>query len=684
MRIIIFLTLLVSSYSGTAAEEPIRTIAGVRATSHEEADKQLPVLVEGTVIYFHNKLEEGSGAMGFVLHDGNASCWVGSPAAFPNRHQIRAGSRVRVRGVTSGSTFFPDIRQAVVEVLSQGELPKPRRVTARELFAPNSDSDWVEVEAKIIGVETGGLAFTLVVEIDGLTFKADVPEVKDAKARTAALMQRPILLKALVGSTANKARQLTTRHLLVPSFDLLTPLEAKSTRADIRTKTIGTLLRSDHGIDEEIRVVGVVTQVGDGGLYLKDESGSTFVQAADADQYPPGSEVEVVGYAALAPFRPILRAARLRKLGKAELSAPFPFNAAHGLRLDLHGERVEVIGEFLALREGLSETVLQCRSGETYFEAWLPRRSRHAMNLKQGDTLSLTGVCEVTTTRPVPRLEWADGFRIHLPGPAAIDVVRQAPWWTLTRILIALGIALSILAAVFVWNWLLRRRVATQAKTIARQAEVGIVKDERQRIARELHDTLEQELTGLSMQLGNLASIIRPQNEPAHQRLSLARNMLRHCRTEARASVSDFRSPGLLERNLPDAMRETLPPAAGDSEFEFVLHGTDRRLRGTTQNHLMRIAREAVFNAARHGKATRITVTLTYDSEGVTLEIDDDGCGFDSSAPAPAGHFGLLGMQERANKIQGTLQVVSTPDKGTNIRLVLPYSSPEALPRDKP
>ncbi len=90
MRLIIFLTLLLSSYSGRAAEEPIRTIAGVRATSHEEADKQLPVQVEGTVIYFNDKLEEGSGAMGFVLHDGNSSCWVGSPAAFPNRHQIRA------------------------------------------------------------------------------------------------------------------------------------------------------------------------------------------------------------------------------------------------------------------------------------------------------------------------------------------------------------------------------------------------------------------------------------------------------------------------------------------------------------------------------------------------------------------------------------------------------------------
>ena len=391
MRLLILLILLLSLHSGMAEEEPIRTIAEVRTTPHEEADKKLPVLVEGSVIYFNNKLEEGTGAMGFALNDGTASCWVGSPIAFPNRDQIRSGTRLRVRGVTSGSSFFPDIREAVVEVLGQGELPKPRRVTARELFAVTSDSAWVEVEAKIVGVEAGGLAFTLVVEIDGLTFKADVPEVEDAEERTAALMQRPILLKALVGSTSNAGRQMTNRHLLVPSFDLLTLLEPTSTRADSRTKTIGTLLRSDNDIDEEIRVLGVVTQLGDGGLYLKDETGSTFVQVVDADHYPPGSEVEVVGYAAL-----------------------------------------------------------------------------------------------------------------------------------------------------------------------------------------------------------------------------------------------------------------------------------------------------AVFNAARHGKPGRITVTLRYESESVTLEIDDNGCGFDASAKPPTGHFGIIGMRERANKIHAALQVISTVDIGTTLRLTLPYSSPEALPRNRP
>ena len=130
-------------------------------------------------------------------------------------------------------------------------------------------------------------------------------------------------------------------------------------------------------------------------------------------------------------------------------------------------------------------------------------------------------------------------------------------------------------------------------------------------------------------------------------------------------------------------MPETLPSAAGEAEFEFVLKGIERPLRVSTQNHIMRIAREAVSNAARHGKSSRITVVLHYEPESVTLEILDNGSGFDSSAKPPIGHFGLIGMRERANKIHGTLQVVSTPDKGTTIRFILPYSSPEALPRNR-
>lgn len=116
--------------------------------------------------------------------------------------------------------------------------------------------------------------------------------------------------------------------------------------------------------------------------------------------------------------------------------------------------------------------------------------------------------------------------------------------------------------------------------------------------------------------------------------------------------------------------------------FDFPVEGSPRPLRSTNQNHLPRIAREALTNALRHGRPSRIRCFLKYAPEGVTLEVEDDGSGFDSSKAPPAGHFGLTGMRERTNKIRAQFPIIANPGTGTIIRVYLPYSSPEAFPRE--
>lgn len=655
---------------------PLTTLAEVRALPHEAAESQrYPILIEGTVIFFQKRSDNLDKAEGLILHDGTAGCHIASILPFPERDKIQPGTRVRVRGVTSGTSYFPDIIKAKLEILHQGQLPEPRRVTARELFSSRVDSDWVEVEALVVGVAPGGLAFTLVVEIDGLTFLAEVPKVVDAAVRAEALMQKRVLLRGIVGSINSMNRQLTDRYFFVPSFDQLIPIEGAPEAGKVPSRTIGSLLQSDHEREAEVRVHGVITQLGQGGFFLRDEMGSTFVQSAMGTTYPPGSEVEVQGFAAVAPFRPILRAARVLLLGKADRPPPSSFDPAGAPRFDLHAERVVTECEFLAYREGLEEIVLQCRSGSSYFLARSPRSTLQQRNLQAGDQIRLTGIYTVTTTRPMPRTKWADGFRLDLSGDASIEMVRPAPWWTPERVRAALGIIGVISLAVFAWNWLLRKRVTAQAATITKQVKQGLVKDERQRIARELHDTLEQDLTGLSMQLGNLSSSL-DDREGSQDCLTLARNMLKHCRTETRASISDLRSPSLLKKNLPEAIREALPAAAGSAEFNFIVEGTPRQLPATTANHLLRIAREAAINAMRHANPTRIEVRLHYESDGLTLEIDDDGTGFDPKQRPPAGHFGITGIRERANKIFAELEIESSPSLGTKVQLRLPSSSP--------
>lgn len=659
-----------------AAPEPLTTLAGVRALSAEEAAKGLPVLVEGIAIV------TGFQSTTMIIHDGVAGCHV---TALPGKNfgKVRPGFRVRVQGVTRPISFFPDIEGAEILSISPGELPEPRKVSLADLSSRLADSEWVEVEAVVVATETGDPGYTLVIEVGGQAFNAYVPHHPEAHNLAAALMQKKVRLRGVIGSLYNENRQLTGRFFLLPSFDQIIPFAPGLPEAAPPLRPIRTLLQNDHETDDLVKLHGVITSLGIGGFYMRDESGSTFVRAAQGEVHPPGTQVEAEGFAAVAPFRPVFRATLVKPLGRSEVPAPVDFDPKkEDYWSSLQHELVRVSCELLSQRDSLTNTILQCRNGGIYFEATIAKGAA-PVALKPGDQLALTGILEVTTSRPMQRFDWVDGFRMHLAGSQAVTVTRRAPWWSTDRILITLGIATAVILAVFGWNWLLRQRVARQAAIISRQNDLGVVKDERQRIARELHDTLEQELTGLSMQLGNVAAEIGAGDDSVRHRLRLAQRMLQHCRLEARASVSDLRDPNLLVRDLPEALRESLTNQVSQTgtHLDFYVEGSSIHLRATTQNHLLRIAREAVSNALRHGKASQIRCHLSYSAEGVALEIEDNGGGFDTSQPVPAGHFGLIGMAERANKIQAQFSLTSNPDAGTKIRLYLPYSSSEALPR---
>ena len=677
VKVLSFL-LLATTLLADTLELPLRSIESMRRLLQEDPAKRHKVEIEGTVLFVYSKHSA------IILHDGTGSCWVGTSS--PLNENIKYGSKVRVTGQTYiDSSYLANIEEATAEFLGEGSIPEPRVASAEDLFAQWIDTQWIQIEALVVGTEEDGLAFTLVLDIAGKIFKADVPLAPDAAQRAAALMQRRVLFTGVAGTVVNDSRQMTDRHFLIPSFDQIIPIETKTSEVPPPFRKIANLLQSDNSLNDVSRVVGTITQVQKGGFYLRDETASTFVYAAGDDIFPAGSRVEVEGFATVAPFRPILRAGRVRLIDKGEKPTALLLKGGLEIQPKLHNELVTIDCEFLAVREGSQETILQCRRGNTYFEAWLPKFDRILNELKPRDTLRLTGVYEVTTTHPIPRIEWANGFKINLAGPDAISIVKRAPWWTLNRLLWALGIAVAAISLILVWTNLLRKRVAIQTKIISRQVEHSAIKDERQRIARELHDTLEQDLTGLSMQLENALDEIGELNEPANRSLSLVHRMLQRSRLEAHASVSDLRNPQLLMRPMAEAMKESLEEKARETgvHLDFLVEGEPRVLRSTTQNHFLRIAREALNNAHRHGKASRVHCLLAYTEEGVTLKFEDNGSGFDTSLPTPAGHFGLTGMRERANKIHARFSLNSSLGNGTKIEVHMPYTSPEAGIRER-
>jgi signal transduction histidine kinase len=269
-----------------------------------------------------------------------------------------------------------------------------------------------------------------------------------------------------------------------------------------------------------------------------------------------------------------------------------------------------------------------------------------------------------------------DLFELLLNSPADVRVVSQPPWWTLRRLLAALGILCAVLAAVMLWVFQLHRQVETQTRTIRDQIEKHATLEERGRIARELHDTLEQALAGISLQLDGFARTLGELPAESARVLAMARAMVRHGQEEARRTVRNLRTLALEKGDLPGALAQMARNASDGVpiHIEVDLNGTRAPLSSKVESHLLRIGQEATTNALKHARAKNVRLRLRYEQRQVELTIYDDGCGFDAerALPSEAGHFGLLGMRERAEKIGGALHIASQSGAGTTVRVTVP------------
>src|SRR5688572_22229928 len=207
----------------------------------------------------------------------------------------------------------------------------------------------------------------------------------------------------------------------------------------------------------------------------------------------------------------------------------------------------------------------------------------------------------------------------------------------------------------------------------------AVAAEERNRLAREIHDTLAQGLAALTMQLETADALIGAGQgvdarlgSTVSRALSLARATL----DEARGSVLDLREAPLDGRSLREALDVIAADARASGNVAISVEVTatraaDRSPPPAIERALFRIAQQAVANALRHASARRISVRLTQAADSVTLRIEDDGDGFDAGA-VPADRFGLVGMRERARLLGGTLVIESAPGEGTAIDVRLP------------
>ncbi|PZG96774.1 sensor histidine kinase [Streptomyces sp. NTH33] len=220
----------------------------------------------------------------------------------------------------------------------------------------------------------------------------------------------------------------------------------------------------------------------------------------------------------------------------------------------------------------------------------------------------------------------------------------------------------------------LDENAALHAQLLVQAREAGVA-DERRRLAAEIHDTLAQGLTGIIAQLQVVANA--PDEAVAHEHVGRAIDLARHSLGEARRSVHNL-SPAALDGNgLPEALKKTVADwgERTGSRADFTVTGTAEQLHEEVAATLLRITQEALANAERHARASRVGVTLSFMGDEVSLDIRDDGRGFDPlTVPerTRAGGFGLDGMRARAERIAGSLTVESEPGHGTAVSARVP------------
>ncbi len=339
----------------------------------------------------------------------------------------------------------------------------------------------------------------------------------------------------------------------------------------------------------------------------------------------------------------------------------------HLLEVEVDGRQIPVAtGAKLAPGSGR----MQFRYTGIYLSA--PERVRYSYRLEGLDAEWISSVARrVTNYNSLPHGRYKFTVRAAVPnGPSSeasfafvlLPHFYETAWFRYFC---------AALAAAGIWGlYNLRLRQIRQ--------RFSLVLEERGRLAREIHDTLAQGFVGISSQLDAVALTLNGHVDLARKHLDLARKMVRHSLTEARRSVMDLRASALEGHDLPAALFEAAPQwTAGSAvQIRVDVEGENRPLPEETEQHLLRIAQEAVTNAVKHARASQVRIHLAMASRKLSLSVADNGRGFeqDEAFSEVGGHFGLLGMRERAERLGGELQLHSEPGQGTEVAVTVPLS----------
>lgn len=348
-----------------------------------------------------------------------------------------------------------------------------------------------------------------------------------------------------------------------------------------------------------------------------------------------------------------------------------------------YGHKVVLSGTVRALPRPEAE------EGRMYLEddgLIIPVESSHATEafagLMIGSIVRISAVC-ILDTDGVPSngcFPHLRGLFLSLSDTKDITTIAKPPWWTTGRLLAIIGALAFGLFAIFAWNLQLRMlserrgRLLADEKFARKESELKVV--ERTRLAIELHDSMSQNLTGVSMEIRAAKRLSDTDRKSMHDYLNLALKTIDSSRAELRNCIWDLRNRALEMKTFNEAIRLTVEQHLGEATAQIRFNIPRERISDDVANAFLRIIRELVTNAVRHGKARHVRIAGNLENETLRFSVHDDGHGFDvGNCPGMGdGHFGLQGIRERIKAFRGSLVLTSSPGHGTKAIVTLPLT----------
>ncbi|WP_254053664.1 sensor histidine kinase [Singulisphaera sp. GP187] len=636
----------------------------IRLLAPDKAAMGLPVRLEAVITYFD------MGATTFVQDDTGGTFYQGLP-----RHpDWRCGLRVLIEGKSFSGLYVPGIKATKVHVIGPGALPAPLPITADVLASGRYHYQWIELEGIGRSVTVTG-ENTSVLRLASGSSPVEV-RIDELPAGHLDLVDARLRIQGLAAGFINDRRQLVLPHLKVRGFRDVAILDAPPDPAQLPLVSVDDQLRfpPNGASGRRVKVRGVViSDQPHEPIFLRAGGRGLLVESRRSEAFEPGDLIEVLGFPEMGTFRAFLADATTTRVGNEPAPTPHRVTAQNLLTGIRDADLVELEGELAASFAGTEGVVLTIQAGETAFRVRCPSGPRPQWT--QGSRLSVSGICRIADTVMAARSYRVQpvSFDLWARSPEDIRLLRSPTWWTPRRLTAAVAALVSATVAALIWVFLLRRRIREQTAIIRSQLAREIVLDERQRIAREVHDTLEQELVGLALRLDAAASVADPRLVAL---LEAARHLVDRIHAELRILVWDLREQEDGPRDLGEMLARSTQElqTSPTTQLDLTVTGTPWPLAAPVEHNLLRIAQETITNALKHAEPCMIQIQLSYDPEAVSLRIQDDGRGFETDGPAAVklGHFGLIGVRERARKMGAQLELSSELGQGTTIKVTVP------------